>query len=186
MNGFCCGFYAVVLESCAKMVGPYHLLSFFSLNILTVNGYGRANSKLFSPDFFSDLNSMKGPQGVAWRQRIMRQLPKLGARIDGEGLEQCPGRILSVMKALGCKNTTNGLELQVRVLQFLYSSFSNTQVYESLLQRNCTLLTGKYAQTCEMILAGAQLYKGASGIMDGISKCYQEQVKATNIGKSHR
>lgn len=161
----------------------YHILI---LIIITGHGHMRANSKLFSPDFYSDLISMKGSEGVAWRQRIMRDIPRLGAKIDRMGLEECTGRVLSVMKALGCKNTANGLEMQVHVNQFLYASFSNPQIYESLIQQNCTILSGRNAKICHMILAGAQLYVNASGLVAGISKCYQESITAFKIGMSHR
>ena len=162
-----------------------HILLVLATNIIMGNGFNVGN-KLFIPDFFKILFSLKGQEGVVFRQKYMRELPRPGVTINLHQLIDCPGRLLNVMEALSCKNTTNGIAIQLKVLQFLYATEVDHQLFESLFQRNCTMLSDQYAHTCQLILAGNIISIDIFGVKSGINKCYEEYKRATDINMSRR
>lgn len=171
---------------CAEMKWKWYILLVLALEIIKGNGY-KVGKKLFGPDFFRILFSLKGPEGISLRQKYLKEIPRLGVTIHPADLMECPGRVISVMKALGCKNTTNGIEKQLKMLQLLYATNFVPQVLESLLQRNCTMLSGKYIHACRLFVAGT-MHERTDNIrlIEGIDQCYQEHVQATNVDLSKR
>ena len=144
---------------------------------------------VWKPKFFRVLSTLKGPEGVALRQKYMAEISLLAQDQSPDDVMECPDRILTVLKALCGENGTKDIEIKLRMHQFKLNLVIAPQTLESVLQQNCSMLPEIYVHSCQLLLARAHPAHLSSDILNEIAgkgKCYQERLGASNTRLTHR
>ena len=157
-------------------------------------GYKEHNTiPSWTPDFLQALLSMKGPEGDSLKLKFLRQITSLNDEMHLEDGLDCPDRLITVLEAFSCKNTTQSLKLPLDIHQLFTAAKFDPQMMLNILQENCSKLPStRYSQICQLylnrpsIVFGTSYSFGISKVKSGISKCYQEHKRTTNYEETNR
>ena len=128
---------------------------------------------------------MNGPEWAELRLKLVSEvtLSNQGTYLDDV---ECPARLLSVLEALNCKNTTSNMQGNLQNLQFQTAYNHDPKVLDSLIQKNCSQMPDKYVDLCKINLTKKLPPIELLGLISDLGKCYEEQKRASNSSLTHR
>ena len=131
------------------------------------------------------LFSMKGPEWAELRLKLVTEIALYNEELNLYD-SKCPDRLSSVIQTMNCKDTSSIMEVKLLNLQFFIASNYDPKVLDSLIQRNCSQMPHKYVYLCQESLNEKLPFIHTLELISGISKCYEEHIRASNISLSPR
>ena len=112
----------------------------------------------FSKELFAGLHSLPNPRGPAIRKKVLPLLFKLmQSNVDSRMVDCLQGLLHIISNELNC-NTSSTILLKHANNVELTLLYTNVTFLESILQRNCSLLTRKKEWFCHQVLTGVMPY----------------------------